>query len=260
MAQVEKTTHTAHTSHLKPIPFDTLEQNTTVHPDEPSHTCFHSLEKSFFRMHQIAFRQNLKAVPLDSKNHRLTPLVLGILFPGTSITDLLNIHNMPANTIEEKIAKENAYRNLILTNYALKDMVADQNSALRAIISSLNPEIDPNSEEITSLILRGDIIQQVIKNPDRYQVQFQGSDSAFNEWCNLVANSEAPIGTFELRVLCDLLETPIHIYSYDNAKLSSRGTIEPGKDGKLGDQFSRSPLNLYYDPIRGSFHPMEERV
>lgn len=258
MAQIEKALF-RETSHLRSIPLDILAQNTPLPQDEPSHTCFRTLEKSFFRIGQITFRNDLKAIPLEPKNHRLTPLALGILFPGTSITNLLNIHNMPTHTLEEKIAKENAYRNLILTNYALKDVVADKNGALRAIIASLNPDIDPNSEEITSLILRGDIIQHVIKNPENYQLQFQGSDTAFNEWCNQIANSEASIGTFELRVMSDLLETPIHVYSYDNAKISSKGTIEPGREGKLGEQFNNSPLNLYYDPVRHNFHPMEER-
>lgn len=256
MTQLERSTHT---SHLKTIPFDILENNSAKLQDEPSHTCFDSLEKSYYRMHQITFRPDLKAVPLDSKRHPLTPLVLGILFPGTSITELLNIHNMPSRSLEEKLTKENAYRNLILNDFSLKDIVSDRNSSLRAIISALNPDIDPNSEEITALILRGDIIQQVIKNPDRYQVHFNGSGISFNEWCNQIANSEAPIGTFELSVMCDLLETPIHIYSYENATIGSQGTLEPGREGKLGDQFSRPPLNLYFDPVRNNFHPMEKR-
>jgi len=153
------------------------------------------------------------------------------------------------------IEKENAYRNLILDTFSLKEVIADRDSALRAVISSISPDIDPNSEAITARILRGDLAEHVQKHPGRYQL----SGDELETWKSSTTRRETTVGFIELEMLSDYLERQIYIYSYKNSGLGLDGGPQPAQSGKLGNSYDAHPLNLYHDPVRNHFLPMQAR-
>lgn len=227
--------------------------------DHLAGSSFTTIGQTFKHMHRMEFRQDLKAVPLESSTHPLTPIALGILFPGTAICDLIAMQNMPDQTLEDKIEKENIYRNLILSSFELKEIVADKSSAFRAVISSINCDIDPKSEEITAMILRGDLVDHVIKHPEKFVTFFRKRGVDPEQWISQVASPEYYLGDFELEILCDLLEVTIHLYSYQTPCIGRKGKITSSDNGKLGSCSTGRTLCLYYDPVRSHYRPMFAR-
>jgi hypothetical protein len=224
---------------------------------EPSVAWFEMISKSFYRNGQDIIINNFKARPINPQKHPLTPIVLMILFPKTRIGELFVIQNMPEESLEDKIEKECAYRNLILSEFELKEVISDKNSGLRALISSFYSKIDPNSEEMTATILRGDIINHATMNPEVFQEYASGEPNQielkFPEWQKKMAEGESPIGIFELKILNDLLETPIRIFSFEHPSLDAHGNIEPEHTLDNKASCDKNPINLYFDPIRKNY-------
>jgi len=187
-----------------------------------------------------------------------------ILFPSALFGRIKEVKKMPESTLEEKIAKEDAFRNLILQQFHIEEVISDNHCGLRAIICAVTPGIDPNSEEITAIILRGDIIQHIMKNPKIYQEYNGAKDikdpellkASLREYCSRMVNSETPIGELEIMTMSEILKTPIHIISYNNPGIGTNGEIVSGGDNTFGKNYEREPIFLYFDPVRSHYLPM----
>lgn len=237
MPQITKTSASTSNFHLKALPSAFMKDiSSHIEGKKFSHQTFEDIGKSFIRAGHTQLRKGLEPKQLHSPGHPLTALALSVLFPTELVSKLENIAELPEKTIEEQTAKEAAFRQLISTEFTLKEVVNDENNALRAIISALNPEIDSGSQLATAQILRGDIIDHVRKHPELKE-DIQG-------WSAKISNPETPIGKFEIQVMSEILESPIHILSYHDTKSALAPTPMPER-----------ALYLYFDPIRSYHQP-----
>jgi hypothetical protein len=195
---------------------------------------------------------------LESHKSSVTVIAMNILFPGNVWSKLHWVQNLPDEKPEEKKAKELAFRNLILKHFDMKQVASDNNNGLRAIICGLNPELDPRSEEITAIILRGDLVDFIMKHPENLS---GGNDpDRLKSYCFEMVNNDAPITLNEIGIMSDILETPIYIYRYDDARLGSEHKISPGENSVYGSRYHRKkPICLYYDPVRLNFMPLHAK-
>jgi hypothetical protein len=203
--------------------------------------------------------KGFKVSGLEFEKSPISMIGLNILFPENILGKLLFVQRMPETKLEEKLSKELAFRNLISMDFEMKQVLSDCNNGLRAIICGLTPELDSRSEEITAIILRGDLVDYVLKHPDSLP---SGSDPDILKGYYLeMANSDAPITLKEMGIMSDILETPIHVYRYEDARIGSDHKIFPGKDSLYGIRYQgKKPIRLYYDSIRAQFMPLQLKI
>lgn len=198
-----------------------------------------------------------KVVHLKGREGLSTLFVaLYVLFPESFFAKMMRVKNLPESTLQEKSEKEKVFRKLLLEQFDIHEVKRDMNCALRAIICGLNPDLENNAEEITAYILRGDLIDFIKKHPEYIE---GGSDpEVVQEYCNTMSSNELPIGIKEIRIISDLLETPIHIFRSNSALVDSEQKICPGKESTFGSvkHASKKPISIYYDPNKVEFMPL----
>jgi hypothetical protein len=176
-----------------------------------------------------------------------------ILFPD--IGNLVQIKGMPEMTLDEKIEKEQAFRKLVLEKFDIREVVTDSNCGLRAVISCLNPELDRNSEDITTVILKGDLVDYVMKHPDI--IEGGNEPEILKRYCSEMSKCDAHVGLNELRIMSEMLESPIHIYRYEDARLDDQNKVCAGKKSIFGSQYTmKKPISIYYDPLNEVYFPL----
>ena len=169
-----------------------------------------------------------------------------------------SIKLMPENTPEEKVAKENAFRNILLQEFEIAEVISDQHCGIRAVISASGNHADPASEKMAAIILRGDILDYITKHPEIYHQyqkspQYQSLNSmanSFKAYCVTMVDATGPIGELELMVMSQILETPIHVYSCSSST---------GDHMIYGQHIRKPPICLYLDSVRGHYLPLKRR-
>lgn len=205
-------------------------------------------------------RMSDSAFLLDPDKHPLTPIALEILFPNSQIPQILRLSNMPEITRKQMMLKESAYRQLICNFFEIIESRSEINSALEAVIIWLKPAIPLKCREIAACILRSDIVDYVHARKKQYLRYFDHSETLLNHWSNAMARAEKPIENFELAILSEVLECPIHIYSYRGAHFTFRGSIPPSSEQVFGNQFHTTPIFLYFNPLRQAYHAMNRLI
>ncbi len=228
--------------YLKALPKDFIEDiSSHVQEKEIQEQCFENIGKMALRINQTQLKEGLSTRQLRSEGNPLTTIALSILFPDKIATELQQIADLPDATLEEKKVKEKAFRKFVSSQFTLKEVKNDKNNALRAIIVALDPEIGSDGQKATAQILRGDIVEHVEKNPELFQTSRQTS---IEHWGTQITQSKRAIGEFEVRVMGEILESPIHILSYQNPELALNPSIHAEK-----------AICLYFDPIHTYYLP-----
>lgn len=181
-------------------------------------------------------------------------LALKILFPEKSMNALQKIMEMPAATLEERIRKESAFRSLLLSHYQFKEIQDGNNCGLRAILSCLNPEVDPKTEEMTAHIIRGDVIQHIKNNPELLEQTAMDAQ----EYVKTMASGAFPIGEMEIHAMSCILQCPIYIFSYEGIHIGTNHEIIPTDQRIFGENYAQPPICIYFDPIRSHYSAMRK--
>ena len=186
------------------------------------------------------------------KNDLARTIALRVLFPEKDLQEFHNIAEMPSTTLEEKVKKESAFRSLLLNHYYLKNVQTDQNCGLRAIVSCIQPEVDPKTEEITAFLLRGDVIEYVSTHPEL----LKESKDTPETYIEQMAAHSYPIGEVEIDAMSAILQSPIHIFSYEGIRIGKNHEITPIDQKIYGKEYSQPPICIYFDPIRSHYSAM----
>lgn len=256
MSGIGKSYHPTGKSHAKPLPREFL-QSSSPSPKIPLNKLWNQRMGNFCLSRLGRPSQSPK---LENSSHlqhcqsNAKSIAMHILFPGIIANSLQNIANMPENTPKERTAKENAFRELLLEKFELRDVIADKNGGIRAIICSLINDIDPQSEEITVTILRGDILEHLMRNS-----RVDGNFHSMKDYCSQMAKEDIPIGKIEIQAMADILERSIHLFSFENFMIGEQHEIQPEKEFIFGGEYDSEPLLVYFNPIDFRYQPMKSR-
>jgi len=257
MAKVGKNSPPGGNCHLKPLPQDFVNKVAQHHKKVQVKNVW--LENIGFEEVKGAAQalrgKDISINNLGSKGSSITVIALNILFPGNLLGKMVEIQNMPERCFEEKIAKEHAFRNVLLRKFDMRQVITDSNNGIRAVICGLNQELDANSEEITAIILRGDIVEFVMKHPECIE---GGNDpDILKSYCFEMAQCDVTVGMNEIRIMSDILESPIHIYRYDDTHIGSDDKILANESSVFGKNYDwKKPIYIYYDPVRSQYMPL----
>lgn len=213
-----------------------------------------------------------KSVVSDSKAKSIAINTLSLKHIGSNNSELSNklteIKKMPADTLDQKAAKEKKFRELVKTQYDLRMVTADGNNGLRAIIVALHKELDPQVEDTLSMMLRGDMIHHILNNPQRYTHFLKGNDmedqgllnAVLMTYCEKMKKPEEKIGTIEMAALSDILRTPIFLHNYIDPQMDENNHLMPCQEKMLGARYQRDPIHLYFDPLQGLYMCMKKKL
>ncbi len=257
MSKIGKNALASGNFHLKPVPEEFLNR---VKPERRGQAQGKNVWlKTLEKQGEAAGLPSLKdrVATLQGKEGATTSFVaLNILFPESIFGKMMKVKKMPETTLEEKAEKESAFRKLLLEQFDIHEVRRDMNCGLRAIVCGLNPDLENNAEEITAFILRGDLIDYVKKHPELIE---GGSDpKVLQDYCSAMATRDLPIGIKEMRIMSELLESPIHIYRFDDAQMDAEHKICSGNKSTFGSEShgSKRPISIYFDPNRRQFMPL----
>ena len=135
------------------------------------------------------------------------------------------------------------------------------------MIVSLHAELDPETEDTLSMMLRGDMIHHILKNPQNYTHFLKENDkedegllnAVLMTYCERMKKPEEKIGTIEMLALSDILRTPIYLHSYIDPDIDTNNHLMPSQEKMLGAQYDREPIHLYFDPLQGHYMSMNRK-
>lgn len=184
-------------------------------------------------------------------------IAFNLLFPEPTDKELHEVQNMPESTLIEKMIKERAFRKLVCSRFEMHEVIHDSHCGLRAVIHAMNPDMDENSQKITAIILRGDLIEFIRSHHQDYS--WISDKDTLEDYCSLISKTEMPIGSQEIEIMSDLLKTPIHVFCYKDAHISEAGELIPGQHRMLGKRYNNNePVPLYFNPLENRYFPLKK--
>lgn len=161
------------------------------------------------------------------------------------------LKSLPCRTLEDKVTLEREFRDCILEEFALENENSCNDCGLKAVIQGLVPDLTHQCIDTTVCAVRKDLITYLRNNPIYFREynnfgdtdQIDLFEQSLNRYCCLLEESNQPIGNFEFNLLSEVLQTPIHVYSYESCDT-------------FGHQHPKEGVHLYHDPLRSHYYPM----
>lgn len=146
-------------------------------------------------------------------------------------------------TLPPGTEKQERYRDILLMQYDIEDVVGDGNCGLRAIARSLNPQLTWKEENSEIARLRKGIVDHMRANRHYYENFIEGD---FDRYLQRMAQNGEWIGNQELRALSDAYGYTIEVFSCSAPTVDWMGRLAPSNHERFGGNILGKTARIYY--------------